>query len=84
MEPKDFCYWLQGFSELVGTNPTKEQWVIIQDHLNLVFNKVTPTRAGSDKQYCKVSDTWYSNPPQIKCNLEDLNLIEINKVPISC
>lgn len=84
MQSQDFCYWLQGFSELVGTTPTKEQWVIIQDHLNLVFNKITPDRSVGNKQYCKVSDTWYRNPPQIKCNLEDLNLIETNKVPISC
>lgn len=45
MTPEQFCYWLQGFIEM---NPnamvTGTQWVIIKDHLKLVFNKQTPHR----------------------------------------
>lgn len=41
MEPKEFCYWLQGFSELSGTQPTLNQWAMIKEHLQLVFTKVT-------------------------------------------
>ena len=33
-----------GFSEVSGQAPNQAQWKIIQDHLNLVFNKVTPNR----------------------------------------
>ena len=42
MTPENFSYWLQGFSEICGQTPSKEQWDIIKDHLNLVFNKATP------------------------------------------
>ncbi len=43
LTPEQFVYWLQGFIET--SNPksiNKEQTKIIKDHLNLVFNKVTP------------------------------------------
>lgn len=45
MTERDFAYWLQGFFEIA--NPeimTKEQIQIIKDHLDLVFDKVTPNR----------------------------------------
>lgn len=45
MTPEQFCYWLQGFSEITATTnqaPTSEQWKIINDHLQTVFKKVTP------------------------------------------
>lgn len=43
MTPENFCYWLQGFIELNGNkSPTSEQWALIIEHINLVFNKVTP------------------------------------------
>lgn len=42
MTAQEFCYWLQGFSELNGKAPTPEQWKSIRDHLQLVFTKVTP------------------------------------------
>ena len=44
MNEIEFCYWLQGFIEL--SNPeeiTIEQWDSVKQHLQLVFNKVTPT-----------------------------------------
>lgn len=44
MTPEQFVYWLQGFVELHGDEPTPTQWLQIKDHLSLVFNKVTPTR----------------------------------------
>lgn len=45
MNSNDFCYWLQGFFELSNNNQglSKQQTQIIQDHLNLVFNKKTPS-----------------------------------------
>jgi hypothetical protein len=43
MTPEQFCYWLQGFSELSGDNPpTPEQWKSIREHIATVFKKVTP------------------------------------------
>lgn len=50
MTTEQFAYWLQGYSEICGKTPTKEQWVIIQDHLGEVFNKVTPNR--KEPTYC--------------------------------
>lgn len=44
MTPEQFVYWLQGFSEITGSTPSEKQWEIIQDHLQLVFEKVTPER----------------------------------------
>lgn len=44
MTPEQFAYWLQGFSEINGQAPTVEQWQVIQDHLKLVFEKMTPER----------------------------------------
>lgn len=45
MTPEQFCYWLQGFVEINGparTHPTPQEWVVIKDHLALVFKKETP------------------------------------------
>lgn len=46
MTPENFCYWLQGFSELNGQAPTEDQWKSITEHLGLVFKKVTPPGPG--------------------------------------
>ena len=42
MTPEQFTHWLQGYSEISGDQPTKEQWQVIKDHLQTVFHKVTP------------------------------------------
>lgn len=42
MTSEQFAYWLQGFVELNGSEPTTEQWQSIKDHLKTVFVKVTP------------------------------------------
>lgn len=44
MTPENFCYWLQGAVELQMNAPSEEQWQIIRDHLQLVFDKKTPAR----------------------------------------
>lgn len=44
MTPEQFCYWLQGFTELNDDlAPGSSQWKIIKDHLQTVFYKVTPS-----------------------------------------
>ena len=46
MDATQFAYWLQGYSEITqGQVPTPAQWQIIQDHLKLVFTKITPDRS---------------------------------------
>lgn len=46
MTPEQFCYWLQGFTELnANAAPTWEQWASIREHLALVFDKRTPKPA---------------------------------------
>jgi hypothetical protein len=43
MNAQEFCYWLQGSSELNPEwVPSPEQWQSIKEHLQTVFVKVTP------------------------------------------
>lgn len=42
MTPEQFCYWLQGRAELVQQTPTDAEWKSIVEHLETVFEKVTP------------------------------------------
>lgn len=45
MNSETFTFWLQGFVELSDTDTVSEkQWLIIKDHLKLVFDKKTPVR----------------------------------------
>ncbi len=50
MTSDQFIYWLQGHIELLEDSkpPTEKQWVIIKDHLALVFDKQTPNRMQPD------------------------------------
>lgn len=66
MDPLQFCYWLQGFNELntSGKPPGELQWKIIQDHLQTVFNKVTPTYPGLGPDWQKeILKDINKNPP---------------------
>jgi hypothetical protein len=36
MNAQNFCYWLQGYSEIDGATPNAEQWQVILDHLKIV------------------------------------------------
>lgn len=43
MTERDFCFWLHGFMELTqGQTPNPAQWKSICEHMDLVFEKVTP------------------------------------------
>tara|TARA_R110002020_G_scaffold441478_2_gene652256 strand:+ start:1706 stop:1930 length:225 start_codon:yes stop_codon:yes gene_type:complete len=46
MNSIDFCYWLQGFFELSGTETlTDDQLEIIKNHLNLAFvHQINPLK----------------------------------------
>lgn len=39
---EQFAYWLQGFAELNGREPSAAEWKMIKEHLATCFNKVTP------------------------------------------
>jgi hypothetical protein len=81
MNSETFTYWLQGFVEIQQSESiTDTQWLIIKDHLKLVFDKKTPDRNANlfardplDNQ--KLVDlissnktfTWPYNPLQITC-----------------
>lgn len=44
MTEKEFCYWLQGFFELSGSDElTPVQVQMIKNHLSLVFRQITRT-----------------------------------------
>lgn len=54
MTPENFTYFLQGFLEISNAKKLDENQVqIIKDHLDLVFNKVTPDRSKSVLQDLK-------------------------------
>lgn len=62
MNSEKFVYWLQGFVELTesdGGSPhiSEKQWLVIKDHLKLVFDKKTPSRSESPdrKEYVQPS-----------------------------
>ncbi|MEK6829541.1 MAG: hypothetical protein AABY15_05465 [Nanoarchaeota archaeon] len=58
MNAETFTYWLQGALELnpemLEKGMTPEQVKTIQDHLNLVFKKVTPDRFKKTESEIKV------------------------------
>lgn len=65
MNSEQFTYWLQGYAEICGTEPTAEQWQVIKDHLQLVFQKVTPARNPIDSFRVPYTPQWPS-PDYIK------------------
>jgi len=56
MTTEQFAYWLQGYVEITNSEPTKEQWKIIKDHLQLVFNKVTPNYTINSPSYTPITN----------------------------
>jgi hypothetical protein len=75
MTPENFTYWLQGFFEISDAKKLDETQVqIIKDHLDLVFNKVTPDRSESTlKEFKWPTKEENSNPsildlkPRVYC-----------------
>lgn len=39
MNAEDFCWWLQGFIDLDGSEPTDEQWQTIKAHVKVILKK---------------------------------------------
>ena len=38
MDATNFCYWLQGYSEICGKAPNQDEWQVILDHLKIAGN----------------------------------------------
>jgi len=52
MTPENFCYWLQGFFEISGSNEiTSGQAMMIKRHLDLVFHKSPITHPQTIEYY---------------------------------
>ena len=57
MTSRDFCYWLQGYFEVGGSEEmTKEQVGMVQTHLNLVFVHEIDPSMGDEKHQNKLND----------------------------
>ncbi len=64
MTPEQFTYWLQGFFEITE-NPTlsPKQIKIIKDHLELVFDKKTPSYKQPNTTQPMWQEPHITNPP---------------------
>jgi len=87
MTQNDFVFWLQGFVEIQNSDnpPTKEQWQIIKDHLQLVFRKVTPNYV--PQKNCSIEEHTYCGQSPftslygVKHNIPEINF---NDTPRTC
>jgi len=60
MTAERFTYWLKGFFELSDAKTLDEKQVkIVKDHLDLVYNKVTPDRSQEIQNINEVPPTFF-------------------------
>jgi hypothetical protein len=74
MSPERFCDWLQGFVEIQDSEyVTDKQWLIIKDHLKLVFDKKTPDRSINPpvKSIEEVLNEHFKKPRDISWKIGD-------------
>ena len=85
MDAMNFCYFLRGFLEITSPqNITEQQIKIINDHLDLVLNKVTPNRIVTKNNSPLIDPAFWPNinPPIKYCNkLSDETLNHLN-IPV--
>lgn len=88
MTPENFVYWLQGYSEIDGKCPTEEEWLVIQDHLALVFSKQTPYR--EKEPLCNMPEdpflttsTWHPTSERFFCAPSPYQH-DLTATPITC
>ena len=61
MNNDQFTYWLQGFVEMNdGKEPTKAQWKMIKDHLQLCFVKGGVMIPQGQYRYPEAMNQWYT------------------------
>lgn len=65
MTPEEFCRWLKGYAELAENAVilTARQWTMVKNHLDLVYNKVTPERYHIPLTLPDIPPSWYPNTP---------------------
>jgi hypothetical protein len=65
----DFCYWLQGYFEISGSDEiTPVQVHIIKKHLSLVFkHEIDPLRESQTTTPPKTLNNVHGNDPLIRC-----------------
>lgn len=70
MNERDFVYWLQGFLELREDKSglTARQVSVIQDHISLVFKKITPSIPSATDNFKDRS--VFGTEAQIKADLD--------------
>lgn len=88
MNSETFTYWLQGFVELSDSDSISEkQWLMIKDHLKLVFNKKTPDRTFG-KEFPSTQDIIDAlhrpKPIDLIGKQWDENYWKLNPVQITC
>jgi hypothetical protein len=72
MTARDFCYWLQGYFEVCGANPspaspgiTPPQAACIQRHLSMVFAHEIDPAAGPPEHQQQLNNLH--RPPGVRC-----------------
>lgn len=80
MTSREFCYWLQGYFELVGNaDPmTKEQMALLRKHLDMVFiHEIDPSYPNSE-----ALDKAHAGIPHTKSiTLEDVQKLMEEEYP---
>jgi len=86
MNSESFTYWLQGFVELSDTDTISEkQWLMIKDHLKLVFDKKTPDRSEyKNPNYQELVDALRPKPVDLIGKKFDDAYWKLNPLQITC
>ena len=62
MNEINFKYWLQGYAEICGDLPSKEQWEMIKEHAELAEKNSAATRATEVTNPISPNGKFYYNP----------------------
>lgn len=85
MNSESFTYWLQGFVELSDTDTISEkQWLMIKDHLKLVFDKKTPDRSEKELIDFLKKDLDKPTPLDLIGKKADPSYWQLNPLQITC
>jgi hypothetical protein len=69
LESKSFCYWLQGFFELSGSEElTDKQVEVIKNHLKLVFfHEIDPSYSSDAKMQQQMQEIHDGKTTLVRC-----------------
>ena len=84
MNSESFTHWLQGFVELSDTDTISEkQWLMIKDHLKLVFDKKTPDRSITNIKSPYITPTDWTKVSDLIGKNVDPNYWQLPKITCS-